>query len=149
MSTRSIIGFKEYDGSITSIYCHFDGYIDHVGKILHDHYNTIEKLDELLDLGNLSVLGKEIGVKHPFSAAGSDMSYEAYNGLYGDMCVSYSRDRGEADSVAQTYANEHDLIKGNQYVDYIYIFDGHEWCVFNKASGWSNLEYALNAFSDD
>jgi len=60
MATRSRIGKLEKDGKIKSIYCHFDGYIDGVGEKLKDIYNTEEKIDKLLDLGDLSVLEVEL-----------------------------------------------------------------------------------------
>ena len=57
MSTRSYIAKEHNDGSITAIYCHFDGYIEGVGQTLYENYNTNEKIDELLTLGDLSSLG--------------------------------------------------------------------------------------------
>lgn len=57
MSTRSTIGIRHEDGSVTKIYCHWDGYIEHNGAILQRYYNTAEKIEPLLALGNLSVLG--------------------------------------------------------------------------------------------
>ena len=40
MGTRSTIAIKNQDGSVTGIYCHWDGYVDHVGVMLKEHYNT-------------------------------------------------------------------------------------------------------------
>lgn len=57
MATRSTIGIRHEDGSVTKIYCHWDGYIEHNGGILQKYYNTAEKIEPLLSLGNLSVLG--------------------------------------------------------------------------------------------
>lgn len=37
MSTRSRIGMINPYGSVSSIYCHFDGYPEGVGKTLHDN----------------------------------------------------------------------------------------------------------------
>jgi len=62
MSTRSTIAKVQEDGqTIRSIYCHFDGYPDYVGKVLQEHYTDMNKIDQLLALGDLSVLDKEIG----------------------------------------------------------------------------------------
>lgn len=60
MSTRSRIGIEREDGTVESIYCHFDGYPAHVGKMLLEHYQDGEKIEELLKLGNISSLGAEI-----------------------------------------------------------------------------------------
>ena len=57
MATRSTIGIRREDGSVTKIYCHWDGYIEHNGAILQKYYNTADKIEPLLALGNLSCLG--------------------------------------------------------------------------------------------
>lgn len=59
MSTRSRIGIENEDGTIRSIYCHFDGYPEGVGKELMEHYTDPKKINELLDLGDISSLGEE------------------------------------------------------------------------------------------
>jgi hypothetical protein len=57
MSTRSRIAIENQDGSVTSIYCHFDGYISGVGKTLEKHYTDRSVVEELIELGDLSALG--------------------------------------------------------------------------------------------
>ena len=66
MSTRSDIIVQRADGKWHRIYCHSDGYLSHNGQILFDHYNSQAKAESLVQLGDLSLLGPEIGVKHPF-----------------------------------------------------------------------------------
>lgn len=56
MATRCAIGRKLEDGTIEAIYCHFDGYPEHTGKLLVERYNTEEKVEGLLKLGDISVL---------------------------------------------------------------------------------------------
>jgi len=58
MSTRSTISKVNQDGTITSIYCHWDGYYSNNGKLLLENYNDEKKIDELLSLGSLSSLEK-------------------------------------------------------------------------------------------
>jgi hypothetical protein len=58
MATRSAIGVAVGD-EIHSIYCHWDGYLSHVGKILNTHYDRERSL-ALINRGDLSVLGPEI-----------------------------------------------------------------------------------------
>ena len=60
MSTRSLIGIKNEDGSITDVYCHFDGYLDGVGITLVNHYDTEEKIREIFEHGDMSSLGDDI-----------------------------------------------------------------------------------------
>lgn len=38
MSTRSTIAYENADGTIKKVYCHYDGYVRHNGKILAEHY---------------------------------------------------------------------------------------------------------------
>jgi hypothetical protein len=57
MATRSRIAIENQDGTVNSIYCHFDGYVSSVGKTLFNHYDQ-EKLTELIKLGDISVLGE-------------------------------------------------------------------------------------------
>ena len=54
MSTRSRIGLELSDGSILSAYHHWDGYPEWLGRILNTHYNTKEKVAELIDGGDMS-----------------------------------------------------------------------------------------------
>lgn len=39
MSTRSTIAIENGNGTIKKVYCHYDGYISHVGKVLAEHYS--------------------------------------------------------------------------------------------------------------
>ena len=53
MSTRSRIGILLPDDSILSVYHHWDGYPEWLGVCLNQHYNTYEKVAELIDGGNM------------------------------------------------------------------------------------------------
>ena len=55
MSTRSRIGLELTDGSILSVYHHWDGYTSWLGRILQTHYNSYEKASELIDGGDMSL----------------------------------------------------------------------------------------------
>lgn len=97
MGTRSDIIVEGMDGKFRAIYCHWDGYLDHNGRILHEHYTTQAKCDALAALGGISSLKAEIGVKHPFEA---DMHYttkqqDVHRKKFGNMVTAYHRDRGE------------------------------------------------------
>ena len=54
MGTRSRIGIQLSDESILSVYHHWDGYPTWLGKILNTHYNSKEKVSELIDGGDMS-----------------------------------------------------------------------------------------------
>jgi hypothetical protein len=113
MATRSYIGVRNLDSSVDYIYCHFDGYPEHNGAILTEHYSNINRVNELLNLGDLSVLGKFIGEKQDF------------NKRIKDNCLAYGRDRGE-ENVSKKNGGYDELIT-NHDVDYVYIFDGDYW----------------------
>ena len=77
MGTRSAIAMKTEDG-IRSIYCHWDGYVDHNGRILKEFYSTDEKVKALLDLGDLSSLRQEIGEAHDFDRHYAEPNLEGW-----------------------------------------------------------------------
>ena len=55
MATRSRIGIQLKDNSVLSVYHHWDGYPQWLGRILKTHYNSREKAAELIDGGDMSV----------------------------------------------------------------------------------------------
>lgn len=126
MATYSSITVKMIDGSYKSIYCHFDGYIRQVGRILFEHYNTQEKVEALIALGNLSTLAAspECPEGHSF-----DNRVEGY-------CVAYGRDRGERQQHASTgpsvYAS---LLNGVGVQTYNYIWEDGNWRVYSGDGG--------------
>ena len=58
MATNASITLKTKDNKYKSVYLHHDGYIDGAGYVLKKYYPTYEKVDQLLNLGNLSSLGR-------------------------------------------------------------------------------------------
>lgn len=127
MSTRSFICLKKGD-DYKVIYCHWDGYPSNNGMILKNSYTNVGKINELLELGDISSLGNEIGVKHNFE--------DRIDG----WTTAYGRDRGETDIEARTYHNIEALISaGNDYgTEYVYIFENNEWKCYN--SEWERVE---------
>ena len=113
MATRSYIGVRNTDSSVDYIYCHFDGYPEHNGQILTEHYTNINRVNELLQLGDLSVLGQFIGEKMDFDKR------------VRDTCLAYGRDRGES-NVGKKNSGYDELIT-DRNVDYVYVFDGDYW----------------------
>ena len=87
MGTRSYIGIENGDGTISGVYCHWDGYPEGVGAILRDFYGQPERVRLLVAGGNLSSLGPDIepaeGVAHSFQMPADG------------VCVYYGRDRGD------------------------------------------------------
>jgi hypothetical protein len=64
MATRSRIGIQNQDGSVTSIYCHWDGYPSGNGKTLVQHYMDRRRVEALIALGNISQLEDLVHYRH-------------------------------------------------------------------------------------
>ena len=122
MSTRSMIGKLNEDGSVTAIYCHFDGYPSHNGKILNEHYTDEKKVDELLALGSLSILAANV---HP----DPEVEHKFGGNVQEGVCLAYHRDRGEDWNQAD-YVNEKQFRQnaGNDcWANYTYLFKDNAW----------------------
>ncbi len=132
MATRSTIALEFADGTVQQVYCHWDGYLEHNGKILFESYQDPFKLRDLIDLGDVSVLHANIGEKHDF------------NDRYEEGCTFYGRDRGETGVEARKFANFEDYKARHQYEEYEYILrpDGN-WYVCQYGKGCVLLSEAL------
>ena len=72
MSTRSRIGIELKDGSILSAYHHWDGYPQWLGRILNTHYNSKQKVADLIDGGDMSAAWGDENRAEYYSARGED-----------------------------------------------------------------------------
>ena len=132
MGTRSTIALEFADGSVGQVYCHWDGYLSNNGEILLASYTDPFKLRELIDLGDMSSLGAEIGVQHPFDNPGSfgNTAYQEYKAKYSNMCKFYGRDRSEEGCEARYFKDFADYAENHDCQGYEYILrtDGN-WYV--------------------
>ena len=132
MGTRSRIGVMHGD-KVKSVYCHWDGYLEHNGEILQKHFDSV-KANQLVALGNLSSLKPNIGVAHAFSTF--DLSKEeqaAYEVEHGESCTFYGRDRGEDDVEYLVHSNFNDFVDcvENSWGEWYYIMKDGVWYVGN------------------
>jgi LmbE family N-acetylglucosaminyl deacetylase len=158
MSTRSRIARLNADGSITSIYCHSDGYLEHNGKILRDHYRDSKTVDALLALGALSMLGTTTGEQHDFDwsqalyeqfhAANVPVA-ERWNRIRKDpraaYCRAYHRDRGEELAI-DSHADHHAFAEFLRESDaeYAYLWNGDGWLATTTSDvNWVFVEKLL------
>lgn len=97
MATRSRIAIENQDGTVQSIYCHWDGHIETNGKILFKNYDR-EKTEQLIALGNISSLDKTI-----------------------ETTDAYHRDQGD-DLIQKLYLDVEDLFENgfNSGEEYVY-----------------------------
>lgn len=123
MATRSRIGRTNEDSSIASTYAHWNGSPGYQGPILLAHYNTAERLNKLLELGDLSALAPEIGERQEFDAptpTGGRL-----------WCMAYGRDRGDAGTQAATSANlaAFEVLADTCGAEYLYLMQDGVWQV--------------------
>ena len=59
------IGLELSDGSILSVYHHYDGYPEWLGTKLNEHYTTKQSVSELIDGGDMSVCLDDDGKIQP------------------------------------------------------------------------------------
>jgi hypothetical protein len=134
MSTRSSIAVK-HGTNVKAIYCHWDGYLSHNGKILLEHYNSV-KANNLVAFGDVSSLGSMIGEAHPFSKFEinqDDPKYLELVALYEmaekeSWTTFYGRDRGEPGVEFRTYMSEKEWIEKDGQ-EYNYLLDDGVWYV--------------------
>ena len=120
MATRSRIGIENENGTITSIYCHFDGYPDGVGATLKEHYLSTQKVRMLLNLGDISILGEHVAT----------MDEHTFDNPKEGVTVAYHRDRGEVKREARTDVSI-EQFKNRLDEDYGYVYTKDEkWVTF-------------------
>ena len=146
MATRSTIALEFADGSVGQVYCHWDGYLEHNGRILLENYQDPFKLRDLIDIGDLSILGAEIGQKHDFDNPhqyGSD-AYNEWKEVNRGMCTFYGRDRNEQGVNARYFKDFADYKANHQYEEFEYILrtDG-KWYVSDHGGDYKLLVIEL------
>ena len=116
MATRSNIAYRTPEGTIRSIYCHWDGYPAHNGEMLVRYYQEARKIAQLIELGSISSLNENLHAKgkHNF-----DKPEEG-------VVIAYHRDRGE-----ELYISEYADIPSwiDDMEEYAYLWNGREWLV--------------------
>ena len=129
MATRSRIGIALQDDSILSVYHHWDGYPTWLGRILKTHYNTKEKVADLIDGGDMSCCwtNERWGDVNEY---GGQMKKEVEE--YGPQ---YYSQRGENCPPRYDLNETEFLSKGEEYS---YIFRNGEWVC-----------YDMNEFNDN
>ena len=89
MGTRSYIGKDIGNGKYSVIFCQLESYLETNGRLLTEHYNTPEKVDALLALGDICFLGEKI---EPDSSLPHDWYGKDYQQ---DVTLAFGRDCGE------------------------------------------------------
>ena len=150
MGTRSTIALEYADGTVEQVYCHWDGYLEHNGKILQEHYSNPFILRDLIDMGDISSLGRIVGTKHPFSPHEGETQKAQYDAAMEQGATTfYGRDRGETGVSAKKFKDIADYYANVYGEEYDYILsprDGKaQWYVrfFGTDGNWIPLEHAF------
>lgn len=142
MGTRSRIGYELPDHTVVSVYCHYDGYVEHNGRVLVEHYTDRDAVKELIDGGSMSSLR----TTHLWvTAAVRDQEGQIVRDMDGNWVYSPTRDpqplyhteRGEELNVEHTSFDE--FVSGNSGEEYAYLFDlNGNWKAYKI--GWGPVE---------
>jgi len=124
MATRSRIGIELKDGSILSVYHHWDGYPEWLGKTLKEQYNSREKASELIDGGDMSCCwtNERWGDVNEY---GGQMKEETAE--YGPQ---YYSQRGE-DCPPRLDADLCEYLLPDNSEEFAYVFRNGEWICYN------------------
>lgn len=122
MSTRARIGITQPQGSVRSIYTHWSGAPADHGPILLTHYASLPRVLDLLELGNLSVLGPDIGERHEFER-------QSLDDRFAQWCLAYGRDRGDPHEQALVDASVEFFVETCRIcrADYAYLWTTERW----------------------
>ena len=116
MSTRSRIGIELKNGSVLSVYHHWDGYPEWLGRILNTHYNTRQKVAELIDGGDMS-------------SCWTDERWDgSADGSYGPQ---YYSQRLAEDCPPRLDADLCEYLLPDNSEEYAYVFRNGEWVCYN------------------
>ena len=125
MATNSTIAVKLQDGSISQVFCHWDGDLQFNGKMLFERYDNQILVEELITKGNLSSLGSTV---------------DSSEFRTRDMGDSWFLNKPNHFESIQSYKQF--MISNGQKFNY--LFDGDEWLVSeNGSSCFAYLNDAL------
>ena len=118
MSTNSLVGYLNEDGTVVTSYVHYDGYATGVGEMLLENYNTDKCARDLAStLGYASSLAKTVAESH--------------------------EDRANSDEpeVFEDYHEFEEYIRENSHLEHVYVWDstkvvGGKWLV----ASWENTK---------
>ena len=140
MATRSRIGIVNEDGTVSSIYCHWDGYPEGNGKILLLHYSDRNKVQSLIDLGAISSLRANVLPYDPYNNVENEKvksildrfnptEKHSFENPQPDVTVAFHRDRGEEYIKPRINESLEDYLNAdNEEYGYVFTPEG-EWLV--------------------
>ena len=113
MGTRSDIIVQHSDGTWKRIYCHWDGYLSHNGRIIFKHYNSQKLAEALVRPGDLSSLAPKCNKPAGHSFDNQKEGYSVY----------YGRDRGENNVAGTIGATMQEVWpKADTWTEFTYVW---------------------------
>jgi hypothetical protein len=121
MATRSTIAVKVDTDHYIQVYCHWDGYPEHNGRLLVENYNDFAKAIALVSQSNISSLRENL---YP-----TEGGIHTFDNPEDNVTVFYGRDRHEKDCWPKEFISESDWLDHRMGEEYDYIFQEGEWWV--------------------
>jgi len=120
MGTHAMIGiYNAKDDSVTASYCHYDGYLEGVGRMLVEHYNTQYDAEIVARGGYMSGLY-------------SDYAKTRQESVHNEIAIPY-------ESVVQFMKNGYDYYGA----EYTYLWDGKAWFFATPGKMFEEVEMNL------
>lgn len=135
MATRGTIAVEHADGTVSQVYSHWDNYPEHNGVLLIEHYNTLEKAEALVALGNISSLRENIEPTGPHT----------FDQPQDTVTIYYGRDRGEDDQEPKKFWNREMYRLSGDSEEYNYLFADGTWTVRRDQGKWMKVKNAIPA----
>lgn len=142
MSTHAVIGILK-DNILDNVYVHSNGDLSWTGRMLLEHYNTAEKANALIQLGDLSIIKERLA---PNEGELHGFGYECPVDRAPGVTVAYHRDRNEPLNIEHTKVPDGKLETVFELIDLgirrRYIFANGQW-YFYKAPPYFEGEMAM------
>jgi hypothetical protein len=125
MSTNSLVGYLNEDGTVVTSYVHYDGYTIGVGEMLLENYNTDKCARDLA-----STLGYASSLKETVAESHEDRANSDEPVVFGD------------------YHEFEEHIRECSYLEYVYVWDTTkgEWLVASWETTSSPVDNYWNGF---
>lgn len=149
MSTRSYICIENPDHTLTGIYCHWDGYIEHNDVLLQEFYTDRKRVEDLIALGDLSFLNERIAPEKD--------EQHSWENPADYVTVAYCRDRGEEWEDVKPKKVDLSRLQEDICIEFIYVFGlDDKWRVYDDPEGsrWNKyngdlLETVVKGIQED
>lgn len=132
--TTCYIGELFKSGNLRVIFCKYDGYPAHTGKMLLEHYNSHDLASSLIALGNLSMVGERLSSDkdepHTLETHASNDEKSAVTIAYnrdGNMPYDIVCEKMFPSLMDEKYAKKAkqfiEKMARNECIDYVYLYD--------------------------